>query len=151
MTRSYRSWVPAAIKLTATAVFLAIGIGLVVPGPQTGGLAPLDGALVFACGGAIGAITLTGRVTLTAEGIANRHNFRLKVIPWDAVVSLTAARVPQVPMWFTVKVETQPSGSSYLTNVAGSRRHMQRLVSEFEEFRAHIDGAPNAIELPNDL
>jgi hypothetical protein len=128
--------VPATIKLSAAAVSLAIGIGLVVPGPQTGGSAPLVGVMAIAGSGLIVAITLTGRVRLTAEGIASWHNFRLQIIPWDTVVSLTAARVPQVPMWFTVKVETQPSGSSYLTNVAGSRRHMQRIASEFEEFRA---------------
>ena len=62
MTRSYLPWLPAAIRVTAAAVFVAVGIGLVVPGPQTGGLAPLTGAAVIACGLAIGAVTLTGRI-----------------------------------------------------------------------------------------
>ena len=60
-----------------------------------------------------------------------------------------AAPVPQTPFWSTVLVEFRPAGYAYLTSVWGTKRYARRLASEFEEFRAHIDGAPNAVVLPD--
>jgi hypothetical protein len=124
---------------------------MVVPGPRVDVFQQALGVMLIGLGGWIGGLALTNMVRLTPAGIEHRLNFRLRTVPWDAVKSFKAAPVPQTPFWSTVLVEFRPAGYAYLTSVWGTKRYARRVASEFEEFRTHIDGAPNAIALPDDL
>jgi hypothetical protein len=133
------------------ALLLLLGIAMVVPGPRVDVFQQALGVMLIGLAGGIGGLALTNMVRLTPAGIEHRRNFRLRVIPWDSVASFKAAPVPQTPFWSTVLVEFRPAGYAYLTSVSGTKRYARRVASEFEDFRTHIDGAPNATVLPDDL
>lgn len=65
-----------------------------------------------------------------------RQTFRRTTIPWDAVESFKVAPVPRNRAWRTIEVELRPLGHAYLSTVAGSARYIQRIIAEFEEYRA---------------
>jgi hypothetical protein len=133
------------------ALLLLLGIAMVVPGPRVDVFQQALGVMLIGLAGGIGGLALTNMVRLTPAGIEHRLNFRLRTVPWDAVASLRAAPVPATPFWTTVLVELRPAGYAYLTSVWGTKRYARRVAAEFEEFRTHIDGAPNPVVLPGDL
>jgi hypothetical protein len=139
------------LGLILAALVLVVGLTMVVPEPRVDVVQQGLGVVLIGLAAWLGALAITNMVRLTPAGIEHRLNFRLRTVPWDAVASFRAAPVPATPFWTTVLVELRPAGHAYLTSVWGTKRYARRVASEFEEYRTHIDAAPNAIESPNEL
>lgn len=139
MVRKYRSRVPFVVGLSGAAVFLLIGIEMAVPTPTSSGAAEhAIGGFVIAIACWVAGLAWTNGVWLTPEGIVKRLTFRRTTISWDAIESFSVARVPRNQAWHTVRVELRPLGYAYLVPLAGSKRYIQGLIAEFEEYRAKL-------------
>lgn len=144
MTRRYRSRVPVMLGLIMAAALLAVGSTMAVPEPRVNVVQQLLGVMVIGLAGFIGAVAITSMVKLTPAGIAHRRNFRLQTIPWESVKSFRIAPVPQTPFWSTVLVEMRPTGDCYLISVSGSRRYIERVIADFEDYRAKLAAAQDS-------
>lgn len=142
MVRKYRSRVPRTIGLSAATLALLVGIAMVVPNPTSDVSEHVIGTFCIAVACWAGGIAWTNGVLLTPEGIVQRHTFRRTIIPWGSVESFKASPAPRNPAWRTVEVELRPLGHSYLTTVAGRESYIQRVISEFEEYRATLASEP---------
>lgn len=138
LVRRYRSRLPFAIGLFGAALPLLVGIAMAVPTSTSNVAEHVIGGfgIVVAC--CVGALAWTNGVWLTPEGIVKRQTFKRTTIPWATVGSFKVAPVPRNQLWRTIQVELRPLGYSYLTTVAGSERYIQRLIAEFEEYRAEL-------------
>lgn len=136
MVRKYRPRLPFAMGLSGAALFLLVGIAMVVPTSTSNVAEHVIGGVAIAVACWTGGIVWTNGVLLTPEGIVKRQTFRRTTIPWAAVQSFKMAPVPRNRAWRTVQVELRPLGYAYLTTVAGSARYIQRVIAEFEEYRA---------------
>jgi hypothetical protein len=130
--------VPFVVGLSCAAGFLLLGIAMAVPTSTSDVAEHVIGgfAIAAACWG--GGISWTNGVLLTPEGIVKRQTFRRTTISWDAIESFSATKVPRNQAWHTVLVELRPLGYAYLTPLAGSKRYIQRIIAEFEEYRAKL-------------
>lgn len=135
-SRRYR--VPASQLvpwLIVSAGFIMIGLSVLTQplhqvGP--GGVVAAAVALAVGCVGA--ALRLTVDVTLTPAGISYRYNFRRRAIPWASIDSFRIAPAPGWGSWWCIAVDVQQRGDIRIP-VAGSRRYVQRVISELEAYR----------------
>lgn len=114
---------------------------MVVPSSTANASQYVLGGVGIVVGCWTGSVVWTNCVLLTPEGIIQRQYFRRTTIPWGTVESFSVALVPRRRAWRTVRVELRPMGYSYLTTVAGSEQYIERIIAEFEEYRATLAGA----------
>jgi hypothetical protein len=138
LVRKYRSRVPFVAGLSVAAGFLLLGIAMAVPTSTSDVAEHVIGGLVIAAACWGGGISWTNGVLLTPEGIVKRLTFRRTTISWDTIESFSVARVPRNQAWHTVQVELRPLGYAFLIPLAGSKRYIQRIIAEFEEYRAKL-------------
>jgi hypothetical protein len=138
LVRKYRSRVPFVVGLSCAVGFLLLGIAMAVPTSTSDVAQNVIGGFLIAAACWGGGISWTNGVLLTPEGIVKRQTFRRTTIPWDAVGSFGVAPVPRNQAWHTVQVELRPLGHAYLTPVAGSKRYIQRVIAEFDAYRAQL-------------
>ena len=130
---------PFVAGLSCAAGFLLLGIAMAVPTPTSSDVAEhVIGGFVIAIACWVAGLAWTNGVWLTPEGIVKRQTYRRTTISWDAIESFSVARVPRNQAWHTVQVELRPLGYAYLIPLAGSKRHIQRIIAEFEEYRAKL-------------
>jgi hypothetical protein len=138
LIRKYRPSVPFAVGLAVAIGFPLLGIAMAVPTSTSDVAGNIIGGFVILAAFWGGGISWTNGVSLTPEGIVKRQTFRRTSIPWDMVESFTVAPVPRRQSWRTIKVELRPTGYSYLTPLAGREQYIQRVIGEFEEYRAAL-------------
>lgn len=139
MSRRYRSqgFVTGGMLVGLT-IFLVLGVTMLLASPA--GDAPdrvLGGMFtVFAAVG--GGDSLSSVVVLSPEGIAYRSSYRRRFISWDAVESFTVVPASGMGPWFNVGVELRPMGAVRVAAIRGSRSYIERVVAEFDAFRAEL-------------
>jgi hypothetical protein len=139
--------VPALI---VNAVFVLIGLSALSEPWREVGIGGAIVAILSGVAGWVGAVcVLAINVTLTPAEITYRHNFRRPLIlcerrrwiPWPSVDAFRVGIAPGWLRWSCVVVELRSAGS-VRRPVAGTRRHVCRVIAYFEAYRARLDAEP---------
>jgi len=129
--------------LIVSAVFILIGLSVLSqPLHKVGAGGAVVAALAFAVGCVGAALRLTIDVTLTPDEISYRYNFRRRTIRWTSVESFRVGPAPGWGSWSCIVVEVRQRGGVRIP-VVGSRRYVQRVLGEFEEYCAGLGTVPS--------
>lgn len=143
MIRRYRVPVTQLVPwLICSAVFVLIGLGVATQPLHAAGVGGVIVGILVAAFGCVGAaLRLTTYVALMPTEISYRLNFRRKTIPWASVESLRIGHAPGLGSWSCIVVNMKHGGGLRLP-VVGSRHYVERVLGEFEAYRAELREQP---------
>lgn len=139
MSRKYR---PQGLilggMLTFCLLFLIVGASMLAASPPGDVAGRVIGAVLIVFAFVAGGAYVSGVLMPTPEGIVYRSSYRRGFVGWDSVDSFRLVKASGMGPWFNVGVELRPVGSVRIPAVRGSRRYIERVIAELEEFRTQV-------------
>lgn len=85
------------------------------------------------------------RLELMADGLVYYRYLRRKTIPWASIASFLVGRArggSSWSSWSTLVVELSVSGQVVVGSLVGTRRFVEHVIAEIDEFRAELAPSP---------